>query len=149
MAGNQASKFEFALLCETPDYLVHFLRTGIVNFRNICWAWKPAISLLKSGPSTVTAHDNIAEFVEHNEVPPGEIFGNPSLAAAARLGLKPVDEIDSVVKTAMFSGANATARDGYGEMCFSGAGSTDEDAVALLDKKVALSERREEQRKPT
>jgi hypothetical protein len=28
------------------------------------------------------------EFIEYNKVPPGEIFGKPSLAAAARLGLK-------------------------------------------------------------
>ena len=40
----------------------------------------------------------------------------------------------------MFSGTNATASDGYGEMCFSSTGSTDQDAVALLGKKVALSE---------
>jgi hypothetical protein len=26
----------------------------------------------------------IAELIEHNEVPPGEIFGDPSLAAAPR-----------------------------------------------------------------
>ena len=60
----------------------------------------------------------IAKLIEDDEVPPGEIFGNPSLAAAPRLGLEPVDEIDSVVEAAMFAGANATASNRYGEMRF-------------------------------
>jgi hypothetical protein len=40
----------------------------------------------------------------------------------------------------MFSGANATASNRYGEMRYSGAGSTGQHAVALLGKKVALRE---------
>jgi hypothetical protein len=34
----------------------------------------------------------IAEFVENDEVPPGEIFGDASLAAVAGLGFKELDE---------------------------------------------------------
>jgi hypothetical protein len=82
----------------------------------------------------------IAKLIEDDEVPPGEIFGNPSLAAAPRLGLEPVDEIDSVVEAAMFAGANATAGDRYGEMRLADAGPTDQDTVALLGGKIALSE---------
>ena len=40
----------------------------------------------------------IAEFIEHDEVFSDEIFRDPSLPSAARFGLEPVDEIDSVVK---------------------------------------------------
>ena len=61
-----------------------------------------------------TGEGQIAEFIEYNEVPPVEIFGKPSLAAAARLGLKPVDEVDGVVEAAMSACVNATASDGYG-----------------------------------
>jgi hypothetical protein len=66
----------------------------------------------------------ISEFVEYNEVPPGEIFGDPSLTAATRLSLKPVDEIGGVVEAAMLAGTNATAGDGYGEMSLAGSGPT-------------------------
>jgi hypothetical protein len=38
-------------------------------------------------------------------------------------GLKPADKVDSVVKAAMFGGANATASNRYGEMSLAGAGS--------------------------
>jgi hypothetical protein len=40
----------------------------------------------------------------------------------------------------MFAGAKATAGDRYGEMSLTGAGPTDEDAVALLCEEIALSE---------
>jgi hypothetical protein len=82
----------------------------------------------------------IAEFVEDNEVPPGEIFGDPSLSAATRLSLKPVDEIDGVVESAMFARANATASNSYGEMSLAGTGPANQNAVALLREKIALSE---------
>ena len=42
-----------------------------------------------------------AEFVQNDEVPPGEIFGDPLLAAAPRLRFEPVDEIDGVVEAAI------------------------------------------------
>jgi hypothetical protein len=62
------------------------------------------------------------------------------LPAAPRLGLQAVDEIDSVVKAAMFAAAKATAGDRYGEMSLAGAGPADQDTVALLGEKIALSE---------
>ena len=36
----------------------------------------------------------IAEFVEDDEVEAGEMVGDAFLAAGARLGLEPIDEID-------------------------------------------------------
>jgi len=82
----------------------------------------------------------IAEFIEHDEVFADEIFRDPSLPSAARFGLEPIDEIDGVVEAATFAGANAITGDGDGQMCLSGAGSADQDAVALFDEKVALGE---------
>src|SRR5690606_31071584 len=38
----------------------------------------------------------IAEFVEHDEVEPGQMIGNAPLSPGAGLGLQPVDQIDHV-----------------------------------------------------
>jgi hypothetical protein len=43
----------------------------------------------------------IAEFIEHDEVEPGEAIGDTALLAAEVLGLEPVDEIDDVEEAAM------------------------------------------------
>jgi len=90
--------------------------------------------------TTGLGEGEIAEFIEHDEVFPDEIFRDPSLPSASRFGLEPIDEIDGVVKAAAFAGANAIASDGDGQMCLSGAGAADQDAIALLDEKVALGE---------
>jgi hypothetical protein len=42
----------------------------------------------------------IAEFVEHDEVEPGEVIGDPALLAAAMLGIEAIDEIDDVEEAA-------------------------------------------------
>ncbi len=42
----------------------------------------------------------IAEFVEHDKVQPGQVVGDAALLAAAVLGLEPVDEIDDVEEAA-------------------------------------------------
>lgn len=42
----------------------------------------------------------IAEFIEHDEVEPGEVVGDAALLAAAVLGLEPLDEIDDVEEAA-------------------------------------------------
>jgi hypothetical protein len=51
----------------------------------------------------------IAEFVEDDEVQSHQMIGEPALAAAAGLGLEPVDEIDHVVKAATGTGAYAAS----------------------------------------
>ncbi len=42
----------------------------------------------------------IAEFIEHDEVEPGEIIGDPALLAATMLGIDAIDEIDDVEEEA-------------------------------------------------
>jgi hypothetical protein len=64
----------------------------------------------------------IAEFVEHDEVKPGQIIGEPALSAGARFAFQAIDEIDDSVKAAASAAADAGPRDGYGEMRFAGAG---------------------------
>jgi len=77
---------------------------------------------IKQQLTTGLGEGEIAEFVEHDEVFPDEIFRDPSLPSASRFGLEPIDEIDGVVKAAAFAGANAIASDSDGRMCLSGAG---------------------------
>ena len=55
----------------------------------------------------------IAEFVKDDEVHAGEIIGDASLAAGARLGFETVDEIDGGEEAATGASADASARDGY------------------------------------
>src|SRR5258707_763909 len=52
----------------------------------------------------------IAEFVEHDEVEPGQVIGEPSLAAGAGLALQPVDEVDDGVEAAARAAADASPR---------------------------------------
>ena len=54
----------------------------------------------------------IAEFVEDDEVEPGEMIGDATLSAGAGLGLELVDEIDGGEEPSARSAANAIARDG-------------------------------------
>ena len=82
----------------------------------------------------------IAEFVEDDEVHASEVFGKPSLPRVAGLGLEPIDEIDHVVEPAAAAGANATSGDGDGQVGFAGAGSADQNGVALLGDEVAAGE---------
>ena len=53
----------------------------------------------------------IAEFVEDDEVLAGEIIGDATLAAGARLGLEPIDEIDGGEEAAARSCADAASRE--------------------------------------
>jgi len=64
----------------------------------------------------------IAKFIEDNEVHPGEVIGDPALAAVAGLGLEPVDEIDHVVEPPADTGPDAAPGDGDGQMGLAGAG---------------------------
>src|SRR5712692_5738386 len=55
---------------------------------------------LRCGSSNCDAPGQIAELIENDEVHAGQVVGNPTLPAAAGLGLEPVDEIDYVVEAA-------------------------------------------------
>src|SRR5690348_7375111 len=77
----------------------------------------------------------IAELVEHDEVHAGEIIGKPSLPAGAGLALQPIYQVEDDVEAASCATADARSCDGHGEMRFAGAGSADQDGVALLGQK--------------
>ncbi len=64
----------------------------------------------------------IAEFVENDEVHPGEVIGDASLTPGARFRLQPIDEIDDIEEAPTQAGADAAARDGDGEMRLAGSG---------------------------
>ena len=42
----------------------------------------------------------IAQFIEHDEVEPGQVIGNAPLAAGTGLGLQPVDQVDDIEEAA-------------------------------------------------
>src|SRR3954447_8326320 len=77
----------------------------------------------------------IAELVEHDEVHAGEVIGEPSLPAGAGLALQPVHQVEDDVEAASCATADARSCYGHGEMRFTGAGSADQDGVALLGQK--------------
>src|ERR1700688_1897013 len=58
----------------------------------------------------------IAEFVEDDEVHPGQVIGKPALPAITGLGLEPVDEIDDVVEPAAGAAADAASGNGDGQV---------------------------------
>src|SRR5271165_6656795 len=82
----------------------------------------------------------IAEFVEDDEVEAREIIGEPSLAASARLSLELIDEIDGGEEAPARSGSDAASRDGDGQMRLAGAGSPDQDDIAVLGDEAAGGE---------
>src|SRR6516164_1330991 len=82
----------------------------------------------------------IAELVENDEVHAGQMFGEPALPAVAGLGLEPVDEVDDVVEASSGAIANATPRDGNGQMALASPGPSDQHDVALLGDEAATSE---------
>jgi hypothetical protein len=56
----------------------------------------------------------VAQFVENDEVHPGQMFGEPALTSVAGLAFETVDEVDDVVKAPAGTGADAAPGDGYG-----------------------------------
>src|SRR3984893_4394845 len=79
----------------------------------------------------------VAQFVEHDEVEPCQVIGEPALPTGAGFALQPIDEVDDGVEAAARAAADAGPSDGYGEMAFAGAGAADQHGVALLGKKGA------------
>ncbi len=79
----------------------------------------------------------IAAFVEHDEVEPGQVIGEPSLPAGTGLAFQPVHEIDHGVKASSRATADAGPCEGYGEMAFARAGAADQHGVALLGDELA------------
>jgi len=58
----------------------------------------------------------IPEFIEDDNVEAGEIVGDASLASASAFGPELIDEIDGGEEAPARSGADATPRDGDGQM---------------------------------
>ncbi len=83
----------------------------------------------------------VAEFVEHHEIEPGEMVGDAALPAGARFGFEPVDEVDDVVEPAPCPVSDAGPGDGDGEVGLAGAGAADEHDVALVSQELAAGER--------
>ncbi len=65
------------------------------------------------------------------------VVRHAALLARAGLGLEPVHEIDDVEEAAAGAVADEGACDGDGEVGLAGAGSTDQDDVALIGHEVA------------
>jgi len=64
----------------------------------------------------------IAEFVEDDDVEASEIVGDASLASGSTFGLELIDEIDGGEEAPERSSADATPRDGDGQMRLACAG---------------------------
>src|ERR1700730_12150172 len=79
----------------------------------------------------------IAELVEHDEVEPGQVIGEPSLAAGAGLALPPGDQGDGGVEAAARAAADASPRDSEGDMAVTGSGAANQHGVALLGDEPA------------
>src|SRR5205807_4320030 len=82
----------------------------------------------------------IAEFVEDDEVQARQLIREPTLAAAAGLGLEPVDEIDHVVEAATRAGSDAAAGNCDRQMGLAGAGPANQDGIALLGEEATAGE---------
>src|SRR5437764_8863587 len=79
----------------------------------------------------------VAQFVEHDEVEPRQVIGEPALPTGAGFALQPIDEVDDGVEASSRSAADASSSDRYGEMALAGAGAADQNGVALPGKKGA------------
>ena len=53
----------------------------------------------------------ISEFVQHDEVHPGQMFGKPALTSVTGLDLKAIDEVDNVVEATAGAGTYAASGD--------------------------------------
>jgi hypothetical protein len=67
-------------------------------------------------------------------------LGDASPAAGTRFSLEAIDEIDDVIEPAAGTRSDATASDGDRQMGLAGAGSADQDGVALLGDESAAGE---------
>jgi hypothetical protein len=79
----------------------------------------------------------VTEFVEDDEVHPGQMLGEPPLPSVAGLDLQAVDEVDHIVEAPAGTGSDAAPGDCDGQMGFAGAGAADQHDVALLGDEAA------------
>ena len=79
----------------------------------------------------------IAEFVEHDEVEPGQVIGEAALPAGTGFTFQPINEVDDGVKAAPRAATDARAGDSYCKVAFAGAGPPDQHGVALPGDEAA------------
>ena len=82
----------------------------------------------------------VAEFIEDDEVHPGQMLGDTTLSSVAGLDLEAVDEVDHVVEATAGAGSDAASGDCDGQVGFACAGAADEHDVALLGDEAAAGE---------
>ena len=87
--------------------------------------------------ATGLSERQIAELVEDDEVHPGQMLGDATLPSVAGLDLQAVDEVDHVVEAAAGTGSDAASGDGDSEMGLAGAGTADQNGIALLGDEAA------------
>src|SRR6202022_5124351 len=80
--------------------------------------------------ATGLSERQVAEFVEDDEVHPGQMLGDTTLPAVAGLDLQAVDEVDHVVEAPAGTGSDTASGNGGGQMCFAGAGTADQNGIA-------------------
>lgn len=90
--------------------------------------------------ATGLGEGQIAEFIQHDEVHPGQMLGEPSLPSVAGLGLEAIDEVDYVEEAAAGTGSDAASGDGNGQVGLACAGAANQHDVALLGDEAAASE---------
>src|ERR1700724_4019156 len=78
----------------------------------------------------------VAEFVEDDEVHPGQMLGDTTLPSVAGLDLQAVDEVDHVVEAAASAGSDAASGNGDGQMGLAGTGTADQNGIALLGEEA-------------
>jgi hypothetical protein len=82
----------------------------------------------------------VAEFVEDDEVHPGQMLGDTTLPSVAGLDLQAIDEIDHVEEAPAGTGSDAASGNGDGQMGLAGAGPANQDGIALLGDEAAAGE---------
>src|SRR5258708_17433399 len=86
--------------------------------------------------TTGLSERQVAEFIEDDEVHPGQMLGDTTLPSVTSLDLQAVDEVDHVVEAPAGPGSDAASGNSYGQMGLAGAGTPDHDSIALLVHKA-------------
>src|SRR5689334_8876700 len=68
------------------------------------------------------------------------MIGETALASIPDLGLEPVDEIDDIVEPTAGAATDAASNNGNGKMGLAGAGSANQDDIAMLSDEAASGE---------
>ena len=75
--------------------------------------------------ATGLGEGQISEFVQDDEVHPGQMLGKPALTSVAGLDLEAVDKVDHIEEAATGTGSDAAPGDGDDQMGLAGAGTAD------------------------